>query len=99
MMGINAARERRKAEKKQHRLLVERDQTFANGSIAHNRIPATSNGVRQVTSLAKLPTLAKTITVREGEIQLYWHLKCEDVRALQMILLIYEANGWKVNRG
>lgn len=99
-MGLNVQHERRKAERQQRRRLIERDQKH-NFAVSTPRPAATANGIRQVTSLAKLPTLAKTIEVdvQAGEIRLCWRLKMDDVRALKMMLIHYEANGWKVNDG
>lgn len=65
-----------------------------------DRKPASSGGVRQVTSLAKLPTLSKTLIINEqaGEVELHWRLRFEDsAKALQLMRLVYEANGWTVD--
>lgn len=95
-MRTNTLNDRRKDKKKQDKAVADRDRSYNHGNRAIDRTPATSNGVRQVVSLNNLPTLEKTITLKDGEICLTWRLKVEDIASLKMLLISHEANGWHV---
>lgn len=93
---MDAAQERRRAKKNQTPYpKSSRNKTHA----PQDRPPATANGVRQIVTLAHLPPIAKQVVLdpQSGEVVLTMRLKApSDLRALKMILLIYEANGWNV---
>ena len=90
--SINAGVEHRKQQK----ALTPYPKAVNHTRPAQDRAPATSNGIRQIVSLSRLPTLDKRVKVAQGEIQLCWRLRVDDVRKLKMMFLLYEANGWTI---